>query len=101
MCDPRMESTFNNRPPSVFSLILNPQNFTETLQIEIRDIMIALPLKTSHAMYLVHCLVYAQNHCFIRGHIILRCKKLSAGSARCLYHFWPETRPDCAASLPS
>ena len=46
MCDPRMESTFNNRPPSVFSLILNPQNFTETLQIEIRDIMIALPLKT-------------------------------------------------------
>jgi len=40
-----MEWTFNNRPPSVFCLILKSQNLTETLQIEIRDIMVALPLK--------------------------------------------------------
>ena len=46
MCDFCMESTFNNRPPRVFCLILNLQNFTEALQIEIRDIVIALPLET-------------------------------------------------------
>jgi hypothetical protein len=69
MCDPRMESTFNNRPPSVFSLILNLQNFTETLQIEICDIVIALPLKTyAQCIWCTVC-VYAQNHCFIRGRI--------------------------------
>ena len=41
-----MERAFNDRPASVFCLILNPQNATETLQVEIRDIMIAFPLKT-------------------------------------------------------
>ena len=64
MCDPCMESTFNNRPPSVFSLILNLQYFTETLQIEIRDIVIALPLKTyAQCIWCTVC-VYAQSHCF-------------------------------------
>jgi len=56
MCDSRMESTFNNRPPRVFCLILNLQNFTETLQIEIRDIVVALPLKT-YTQY-IWCNVY-------------------------------------------
>ena len=56
MCDPRMESTFNNRPPSVFSLILNPQNFTKRCRSKSRYV-IALPLKT-RAMYLAVC-VYA------------------------------------------
>ena len=69
MCDPRMESTFNNRPPSMFSLILNPQNFTETLQIEIRDIVIALPLKAYAQCIWCTVYVYAQNHCFIRVRI--------------------------------
>jgi len=62
-----MEWTFNNRPPSVFCLILKSQNLTETLQIEIRDIMIALPLKAYTDCIWCNVCVYAQNCCFICG----------------------------------
>jgi len=62
-----MERTLDNRPPSVFCLILKSQNLTETLQIEIRDIMIALPLKAYTDCIWCDVCVYAQNCCFICG----------------------------------
>src|SRR6478672_10184283 len=113
MCDSRVESTFNNRPPSVFSLVLHLQNFTETLQIEIRNIMIAFPLKTYAQRIWCTVCVYTQNHCFIGGgipffresatkvhsHIILLSKELGLDSAKGLYHFWPNRPVDCAAKF--
>ena len=102
MCDSRMERTLDNRPPSVFCLILKSQNLTETLQIEIRDIMIALPLKAYMDCIWCDVCVYAQNCCFICGrtpvltqsvghissHINLFCQKYRSGTDKSLDLFW-------------
>ena len=102
-----MESAFHNRLASIFCLILNPQNFTETLQIEIRDIMIALPLKTyAPCIWRTSASTLRTIASFVAAflsleklRVILPSRVNGLDSAKSLHHFWPETRPDCAAKF--
>jgi len=53
MCNSPMESTFNNRPPSVFYLIVNPQNFNRNVADRNPKYRDRLGIADLDAMYLV------------------------------------------------